>query len=68
MQKLKKEEELIWPINGTLTGSIAPIPRETGNNGNERVLHIPQICRTGVSLSNGVEYYIQEPLFFSDGV
>ena len=51
----------IWPIDGTLTGTTTPSQSGTRNNGNERVLHIALISRTGVLVS-----YPGHPNFHKD--
>ena len=47
----------IWLIDKTL--SVATIPRQSGpgSNGNERVLHIPQISKDGASPSDYLMSY-----------
>ena len=42
----------IWPIDRTLSGATSPCQSEAGSNGNERVLHIPQISKAGSSPSD----------------
>ena len=37
----------IWPIDRTLSGATYPGQSGPENNGNERVLHIAQISKTG---------------------
>ena len=44
----------IWPIDNTQTGTTNSGQKRCGSNGNEGVLHTPQICRTGASPSNTV--------------
>ena len=41
-------------INGILTGTITPDQSGPGSNGNEGVLHTPQIPRTGTLPTNAV--------------
>ena len=41
----------IWSIDGALTGTTTPGQSRTGSNDYEEVLHIPQSCNPGVSLS-----------------
>ena len=47
----------VWLIDGTLTSTATQGQRGPWSNGNEEVLHIPKISRTGTSLSNGLESY-----------
>ena len=59
----------IWPIYETLTGTTTSGQSGPGSNGNEGVFHTTQISRTGVSPSDVVWCYTQEPLpFFVGGV
>ena len=44
----------IQPIDGTLTDTSTPDQNGPGNNGNEEVLHITQVSRTGASSSDAV--------------
>ena len=48
----------IWHIDGTQTGTITLVLSGPGSKGNEKVFHIPQSSRTGVSLSDRVLRYI----------
>ena len=41
----------------TLSGVTTLGESETGSNGNERVLHIPQISKAGASASDGLMSY-----------
>ena len=41
-----------WPIDTTLTSTTLPVQSGPGSNCNKRLLQIPQIPRTGVSLSD----------------
>ena len=45
----------IVPIDGNLTGNTTQSQCELGSNGNEKVFLIPQISRTGASLSDVVD-------------
>ena len=47
----------------TLTGIITKGQSGPGNNGNERVLHIPQISDTKFSPSDALDCYNQDWLF-----
>ena len=47
----------IWPINRTLSGSTTPSLSGPGSNGNERVLHIPQISKARTLPSDGLMSY-----------
>ena len=47
----------IWPIDRTLSSALTPGQSEPGNNGNERVLHIPQSSKTGASPSDCLVSY-----------
>ena len=47
----------IWSIDKTLSGANTPSQSEPGSNGNERVLHIPQISKAGASPSDGFISY-----------
>ena len=49
-----------WSINGNLIGTTIPVNSAPGSNGNEGVLHIPQISRTGASPSDAVKYCTQD--------
>ena len=44
----------IRPIDETLTGTTTPSQSGLGSNGNEGVLHTPQIIKTGASPSDVV--------------
>ena len=44
----------IWTINRTLFGATMLGPSGPEINGNEGVLHIPQILKVGASLSDGL--------------
>ena len=43
----------IWHIDKTLSGITTPSQNAPGSNGNEGVLHIPQITEAESSLSDG---------------
>ena len=45
---------LIWPIDGTLTGTSKSDQSGPGSNGNKGVHHILQSFRTGASPSDAV--------------
>ena len=47
----------IWPIDKTLSGATNPGQSEPGSNGNEGVLHISQISKSGASPSDGFMSY-----------
>ena len=47
----------IWPINGTLTGTITQGQSGPGNNGNESILCIFQSSGTRASPSDGFVTY-----------
>ena len=47
----------IWPIDGTLSSATTPGQSEPGGNGNEGVIHIPQISKAGVLPSDGLMSY-----------
>ena len=47
----------IWPIDRTLSSATISGQSGFGNNGNEGVLHIPQISKTGASSSEGLISY-----------
>ena len=56
----------ICSIGRTLSGTITPGQSESGSNGNEGVLHIPQISKARASLSAGLISY---PVYsLGDGV
>ena len=61
MLTVKWFKSFIWLIDGTLTGTITPGQCGPGNNGNERLLHIPQSSRTRASLS---DYLLSYPGYF----
>ena len=44
----------IWPIDGTLKGTTTLGQSGPGSNGNEDVLYILQISKTGTSSSDAV--------------
>ena len=48
----------IWPIDGTLTGTVNPGQSGPENNGNERILHIPQRSKTGASPLHSLVSYL----------
>ena len=50
----------IWPIDRILSGASTPGESGPGGNGNEGVLHIPQISKNGASLSDGLMSYNQD--------
>ena len=50
LHTVKWSNSSIWPIDGALTDQSRP-----GSNDNERILHIPQGSRIGVSPLNAVE-------------
>ena len=50
-------------MNGTLTGTITPGQSGRKSNGNEGVLHTPQISRTVASLSAALQCHIQNTPF-----
>ena len=47
----------IRPIDRTLSGATTLGQSGPGNNGNDGVLHIPQISKAGTSPSNGLMLY-----------
>ena len=47
----------IWSIDSTLSGVTTPGQSGPGSNGNEGVLHIPQISKAGVLPSDGLMSY-----------
>ena len=47
----------IWPIDWTLSGATTLGQSGPGSNGNERVLHIPQIFKAGTLLSDDSMLY-----------
>ena len=47
----------IWPIDRTLSDATSPSQSGPGSNGNEEVLHIPQISKAGALLSDGLMSY-----------
>ena len=53
-----------WPIDGNLTVTSTP----GKSNGNERLLHTPQITKTGVLPSDAVWYHTQDTSVFGGGV
>ena len=46
-----------WPIDRTLSGATTPGQSGLGSEGNEGVLHIPQISKAGASPSDGLMSY-----------
>ena len=44
----------IWPIDKTLSGTTTPSQSRLGSNGNEGVLHIPQISEAGALASDSL--------------
>ena len=48
----------IWHIDRTLSGVITPGSDWPETNGNEGVLHIPEISKAGASLSDGLMSYL----------
>ena len=52
----------IWPIDRTLSGATNLGQGGPGRDGNEEVLHIPQICKAGASPSNGLMSYWRHSL------
>ena len=44
----------LWSIDGTLSGATTPGQSGLGSNGNEELLHIPQISKAGASPSNSL--------------
>ena len=54
----------VWPIDKTLSG--ATVPNRPGRNGNERVLHISQISKSGALPSDCLMLY--QRLLFGVGV
>ena len=49
----------IWPIDRTLSGATIPGLSGAVSNGNERVLHIPEIYKAGASSSDGLMSYLR---------
>ena len=47
----------IWPINRTLLGATIPGQKGAGSNGNEGVLHIPQISKAEVLPSDDLTLF-----------
>ena len=47
----------IWPIDRTISGATTPGQSRPESNGNERVLHIPQISKAGVMPSDDLMPY-----------
>ena len=52
----------IWPIDRTLSGPTTLGQSGPGNNGNEGVLHIPQIFKAGALPSNCLMSYLRYSL------
>ena len=52
----------IWSINRTLSGATNPGQSGSENNGNERVLHFPQIFKAGASPSDDLVSYVGQDL------
>ena len=52
----------IWPIDKILSGATTPVQRGPRSSGNEVVLHILQILKTGVSPSDSLLSYPVNPL------
>ena len=47
----------IGPIDRTLSGALTQGQSEAGSNANERVLHVPQSFKTGISPSDWLMSY-----------
>ena len=58
----------ILSIDKTLTGTTILGQSGPGSNGNERLLHTPQISRTGASSSDNVSYHTQDTHFWGGWV
>ena len=50
----RKINIFVWPIGGTLKGITSPGQSGPESNGNEEVVHIPQIFKAGASPSDRV--------------
>ena len=53
----------IWFVDRTLTGTTSSSQNASGSNGNEGIVHIPQISRTADSLSGEVYNYTLDNSF-----
>ena len=50
---IQMSNSFIWPIDRTLSGATNQGQSGLGSNGNEGVLHIPQLSQAGALLSDG---------------
>ena len=57
----------LWPLDGTLKGTITPGQSGPGSNSNEGVLHTTKNSRAEASQPDAINYRTQDTLFFGGG-